>query len=112
VIRQLSVKGGAPPRPVTPRPGKRRPRLGMRVGCYSRGVRATVVGRDLARVLRVTFWARGTTHVDRRRPFRRSVRLRPRARARGIRVRARAVLRGGGTVSFSRRVACRRAEPS
>jgi hypothetical protein len=100
LIGQLSVKSPPPPR------------LNMRARCYWRGVRATVSGPDVSRVLRVTFRARGTTLVDRQRPFRRTIRLRPGARARGIRVLADAALRGGATVRFSRRAACRRAEPS
>ncbi|MEA2441539.1 MAG: hypothetical protein QOH76_2963 [Thermoleophilaceae bacterium] len=111
LVGQLSVKEAGTPAPPRPRP-RPRPRLRMSVSCYWRGVRAVVAGRDVGRVLRVVFRARGTTVVVRRRPFRRTVRLRPEARARGITVRASAALRGGGTIRFSRRVACRRAEPS
>jgi hypothetical protein len=79
-------------------------RLRLRVRCYRRGVRAWLVGAGVRRsVVRVVFRSRGTRVVDRRRPFRRSVRLRAGSRAGRVRVRAVATLRAGGRRTVSGR---------
>jgi hypothetical protein len=90
-----------------------RPRLRLVVRCYRRGVRAWVRGPGVARVRSVTFSARATRVVDKRRPFRRSVRLRKSDRRRGRRVRVAAVAHlrapSAGTVRLQRRSpACKR----
>jgi hypothetical protein len=101
LVRELSVRGvgaAAPAAPAAPKP-----RLALRVRCYRRGVRAWVRGRDAGAVARVTFRARGTTIVDRSRPFRRSVRLRPERRRRAVTVRAQVRLRDRRAVVLKRR---------
>jgi hypothetical protein len=103
LIRELTVHTAGPPEeggaPVEPGAA----RLSLRLRCYRRGVRAWVRGPDAGRVKRVIFRARGTRLVDRRRPFRRSVRLRPGDRGRRLRVRATAVVRGGEVRRLNRR---------
>jgi hypothetical protein len=96
LIGELSVKAEGP----LDLPGEQElARVRLRLRCYSRGVRARVVGRDAGRVTRVVFRARGTRLVDRRRPFRRSVRLRG---ARRVRVRAAVMVRDLGTIRLKR----------
>jgi hypothetical protein len=104
LVRDLSVRGteAAPPPVAVPQPAHV-PRVGMRVRCYRRGVRARLVGRDVSSVRRARFTARGRTVLDRRRPFRRSVRLRRADRGRRVRVVVRALLRDGGRLTVMSR---------
>jgi hypothetical protein len=113
LIGELTVK--LPPPPAGPGSGPRpllRPRLYLVVRCYRRGVRAWVRGGDVPSVRSVTFRARGTQVTDRRRPFRRSIRLRQRDREAGRRVQVTAVAHlrgGGGSFRLTRRSpACKR----
>ncbi|MDX6714106.1 MAG: hypothetical protein QOH30_664 [Baekduia sp.] len=99
LIRELSVTGGTP----EPAPGAGALRLHMRVRCYGRGVRARLVGAGVRSVTRVVWRARGTRVVDLRRPWRRSVRLRPRDRRRRLAVTALATLREGGRLTLTGR---------
>ena len=97
--RELSVaEAAAPPPPrAGPGPSAAPGRLTLRVRCYRRGVRAWVRGKG---VDRVTFRARRKSVVDRKPPFRRSIRLRCAAR---VKVRATAYLAGGTKRTLTRR---------
>jgi glucosylceramidase len=82
-----------------------RPRLALRLRCTSRGVRARVGGRGIARVRSVSFFARGRrAGTDRRRPFARSIRRARFGSTRRWRVRAVARVRGGSAVTLRRAV--------
>jgi sugar lactone lactonase YvrE len=111
------VAGTAIPGPAPP-PKSARARLRLRLlipGGRRRGTRrcvagrvvASVRGRDLPRVTRVAFRLGRLVTADRQRPFRRSIRVGPRARRQRLVVRARVSMRGGRRVRLARAlIAC------
>ena len=81
---QFSVKQAASP-PVTQPPPPRKAQVKLRLRCYSRGVRAYLIGADAGSASSAAFTLRRKTMVDGRAPFSRHVRLRPSARSQRIR---------------------------
>jgi hypothetical protein len=79
---QVKPPGADPPPPA-------RARVKLRLRCYSRGVRAYLIGADSAGPSSVTFALRGRRARDRAAPFSRRIRLRPSARSQRIRAVAR-----------------------
>ncbi len=75
--------------PVTEPPAPREAQVKLRLRCYSRGVRAYLIGADAGSASSAAFALRGRRVSDSKAPFSRDVRLRPSSRSQRIRAVAR-----------------------